>query len=86
MKQGEGLRSVGSATPGGSITVEIGPNDSTVEVEVAGSDGTTSHSVTPGKAATIPMPNVLPGTVLFVTVGTGLRARVIEVTIIAPSP
>ena len=86
MRQGEGTRATGTAVAGGSITVNVGPNDSTVEVSVAGSSDTSNHDVEPNKDASIPIPNVPPGTILFITVGKGLRARFIEVEVVALSP
>lgn len=86
MRQGEGVRAAGAVVQGGYVSVDVGPNDSTIEVSAAGSDKTQSHSVTPNKTATFPVPQVPPGTILFITVGKGLRARVIEVEVIAPSP
>lgn len=86
MRQGEGVRTTGTATPGGSVTVNVGPNDTSVEVSAAGSDNTKTHDVEPNKDATIPVPEVPPGTILFITVGKGLRARVIEIQVIALSP
>lgn len=86
MRQGGGVRTTGVAVQGGTVTVNVGPNDSSVEVSSAGSSDTTTHDVEPNKDAAIPVPNVPPGTILMITVGKGLRARVIEVEVIAPSP
>ncbi len=86
MRQGEGVRSTTTAPQGGTVTVNVGPNDASVEVSSAGSSDTTTHDVEPNKDASIPVPNVPPGTFLFITVGKGLRARVIVVQVIAPSP
>lgn len=74
------------ATPGGSITVNVGPNDGTVEVGPTGSDETTSYFVPGNKDVSIPVPQAEPGTTLTVRVGKGKRRRRIYVTIIAPSP
>jgi hypothetical protein len=71
---------------GGTVTVNVGPNDTSVEVSAAGSSNTTTHDVEPNKDATIPVPNVPPGTIVFITVGKGLRARVLAVEVIALSP
>ena len=79
---GEGIRGPQVVLQGGSIVVEVGPNDTTVEVD-AGTKPVTSHPVQPGKTATIPVPPVTPGTILAVTVGKGLRARMILVEVVA---
>lgn len=86
MQNGEGIRVPVAVTQGGQITVNVGPNDSTVEISVAGTDKAQVVDVEPNKDATITVPPVPPGTFLFVTVGKGLRARVIVVEVIALSP
>lgn len=84
LQGGEGVKAPGVATQGGSIDVSVGPNDDSVEVH-AGGQGQT-HQVPPGKKVTVPVPPVPPGTVLTITVGKGLRTRILYVEVIAPSP
>lgn len=85
-QQGEGVRSPSTVTAGGTITVDVGPNDDTVEV-TNGSTGTTKNNeVAPGKTASIPIPNVPGGTILYISVGKGPRARSIIVEVISSSP
>lgn len=83
---GEGLRVTGSAPAGGSVTVNIGPNDSSIQITVGGSGKSEDKPVDPNKDVDVPVPNVPPGTVIIITVGSGLRARTLEITVIAPSP
>lgn len=68
---------------GGTITVDIGANDATIEIK----DGTPGNSktvdVTPGKQASIPVPPVPGGTVLTISIGKGARARTILVEVIS---
>ena len=85
-QNGEGIRAPTPVPQGGTIEVDVGPNDSTVEISTGTSQETTSHQVTPGKRASIPVPPVPGGTVLWVTVGKGARARIILVEVIALSP
>lgn len=85
-QQGEGVRVSSPVAQGGTIHVEVGPNDSTVEVSEGPSGSTSTHDVTPGKTASIPVPSVPPGTVLSVTVGKGPRARIVLVEVVAPTP
>jgi hypothetical protein len=66
--------------------VNVGPNDSTVEVSVSGTGSTSSTDVPPGKTVSVPIPDVPGGTFLFVTVGKGARRRTIIVQVIAPPP
>lgn len=68
------------------MTIEVGPNDTTVEISVGNSDQTVSVPVPPGKEAVVPVPNVPPGSVLWVSVGKGLRRRTILVEVIALAP
>jgi hypothetical protein len=79
---GQGLQCDSVVQQGGTLNVEVGPNDSEVEVS-AGDDGSL-HPVTAGKTTPIPVPPVPPGTILSIRVGKGLRARVIYVEVIAP--
>ena len=62
--------------------MDIGPNDSAVDVSATGSDDVSHFNVTPNKTAEIPVPNVPPGTVLHVTVGKGNRLRIIIVEVV----
>ncbi len=77
---GEGVRSV---QQGGTISVNVGPNDTSVDVKVAGSSDSSTFDVDPGKNVNIPVPPVPGGTLLFVTVGKGLRARIIVVEVVS---
>jgi hypothetical protein len=86
IQAGEGIRADGIAVQGGSVQVQVGPNDSTVEVSVGGSSDSTSHDVSPGKGVTIPVPPVPQGTILYISVGKGLRRRLIVLEVIAPTP
>ena len=81
---GDGIRGPTYVTPGGTIDVEIGPNESTVELNF--DNETVSFPVSPGKTASIPVPSVPPGTVIGVTVGKGLRQRIILVEVVSTSP
>jgi hypothetical protein len=83
---GDGARVQGTATPGGTITVNVGSNEPSVEVNEAGSTGSTSIPVEPNKDTPIPVPPVPPGTVLFITIGRGANAKTFEVLIVAPGP
>ena len=85
--QGEsGLKGPSTATPGGTIEVEVGPNDQSVEISLGGSGDTQSFEVPPDKKVSIPVPSAPPGSVVKVSVGDGLSRRIILVEIIAPSP
>jgi len=86
MQNGEGIRTDGIAVQGGSIDVQVGPNDSTVEVSVSGSSESSSHNVGPGKAATVPVPSVPSGTLLYISIGKGLRRRLVVIEVVALAP
>ena len=86
MQQGEGIRVTAAATPGGSITVNVGTADDVVEIAVAGSEDSDSFDVPGDKDTQLPVPAVPAGTILVVRVGRGLRMRRFLVTIVAPSP
>lgn len=80
---GEGIRAVTQVPQGGTIQVDIGANDSTVEISGGNLQGTTVHQVDPGKTASVPVPPVPGGTILSISVGKGLRARIILVEVVA---
>jgi hypothetical protein len=83
---GEGLRAPVSVAQGGTFKVELGPNDSTVEIAFSSGGLVASHSVTPGKEVTLPVPLVPGGTFLCVAVGKGARRRYILLQVSAPAP
>lgn len=85
-QQGEGIRATSPVPQGGTIDVEVGPNDTTVEVSTGSSDSTTTHPVPDGKTTSIPVPPVPPGTIVSITVGMGMRARIVLVEVVAPPP
>lgn len=86
MQGDKGLRISGTATPGGSITINVGPSDDTVEVGIAGESGATSHLIPGNKDTSIPVPNAPPGTIIIIRIGKGIRRRRILVEIVAPTP
>ena len=86
MQQGEGIRVSAAATPGGSITVNVGTADDVVEIAELGSEDANSFDVPGDKDTQLPVPAVAAGTILVVRVGKGLRMRRFLVTIVAPSP
>lgn len=79
-----GLRGPTAVPLGGSIRVEVGPNDASVEISTPSEGKAESYPVTPGKEAVIPVPDVPAGTVVVVTVGDGLRAHAILIEVVAP--
>ncbi len=84
---GQGGLNLPSVVPqGGSITVDVGPNDTSIEVKEALSGEITSYPVSPGKSVTIPVPALPPGAFFSVTIADGKRKRSQLVEVIAPSP
>ncbi len=71
---------------GGSFDVEVGPNDTSVEVNAGGTGSVSTHEVGSGKSVSIPVPNVPAGTLLYISVGKGSRTRIIVIEVIAPTP
>jgi hypothetical protein len=69
------LRGPPVGVPGGTITINVGPNDSSVHITDPTTQTTTSYKVEPGKDATITLPNAPGGTVLHIQVGTGINAQ-----------
>jgi hypothetical protein len=83
---GEGIRMTGVPVPGGTIVVNVGPNDATVEVSVSGSGTKVSHDVPGNKDTSITIPPVPPGTTVIIRVGDKNRQRRIVIIVVAPSP
>jgi hypothetical protein len=83
MLQGEGVRGPIQVVSGGNVPVEVGPNDTTVDVSVNNDAKTETHDVASGKTAQIPVPPVPGGSVLVITVGRGDRRRTILVEVIS---
>ncbi|MEO6596941.1 MAG: hypothetical protein ABIP94_19520 [Planctomycetota bacterium] len=81
--QGGGIRAPSTVSQGGTIDVEVGTNDASVEVNAGGPESW-SYPVPPGRKVSIPVPTVPGGTVLLIRVGRGLRASVILVEVISP--
>jgi len=81
---GEELKGPSTAPAGGTIEIQVGPNETTVWVS-SGVGDLTGYTVPPSKKVTIPVPPT-PGEPLLVTVGRGLDKRSIIITIVAPSP
>jgi hypothetical protein len=83
---GEGVRGPSVVVQGATFSIEIGPNDSTVEVSSTMGGKTYTFPVVPGKQADLPVPPVPAGTTLIVTVGRGSRRRVHAMEVVALSP
>lgn len=83
MQDGEGVR---VATSGTTVSVDVGPNDDSVEVGELGSSETKSYPVEGDKSVAFPVPEAPGGTILVIRVGKGKRQRRILVTIVAPPP
>lgn len=86
MQQGEGIRVSTVASQGGTITVNVGPNEDQVTVGVLGESSSKTYDVPGNKDVEIPVPDAPPGSILVVRVGKGNRARRILVTVVAPGP
>jgi hypothetical protein len=82
----EGIRVSPFATPGGTVIVNVGPNDDVVEISVSGSGESLTYHVPGNKDTAIPVPPVAPGSTLIVRVGKGARRRRAVVVIVAPGP
>jgi len=83
-QSGQGMRAPASATAGSTVIVECGTSDPSIEVTDPVTGTTQSFPVAPGKRTPIPIPAVPPGSILVVSVGRGLRARVVLIEVVAP--
>ena len=83
---GEEIRAPATVVQGGTIQVQVGPSATSVQMSVGGANDTQSFKVPPSKTLSIPVPNVPPGTLVKLSVGRGLRRRLVFVEVIALSP
>ena len=79
-----GIRCSPFAAPSGSVTVNVGPSDASVEVINPATGEVTTHPVEPGKDTQVPIPNVPGGTILILRAGKGLNSRNVVIEVIAP--
>jgi hypothetical protein len=85
MQGGGGIVAPPVVPQGGSFVVRVGPTEGVVSVGVPGA-GWTDHDVGEDQQVTVPVPNVPPGTIVIIRVGTGLHARRVAVLVAAPPP
>lgn len=78
-----GIRGPQTGTPGGSITVNVGPNDSSIQITDPVTGTTTTIKVQPGKDTTITLPNAPGGTIVHIQIGTGANAHFLLVELIS---
>ena len=85
---GSGIRGPSTATPGGTVVVEVGSADTTVEVGTPGGGVLGTFPVGGDRKVVIPVPSLPGGTLLWVRAGRGLGAKVILIevveTLVAP--
>jgi len=83
MQDGDGVRGPIVAPSGATIQVEVGPNDTSVEVHTSGQGDTTKYQVPPNKSVSVTIPPSPPGTLVSICIGTGFRRRRIYVEVVA---
>jgi hypothetical protein len=71
---------------GGTITITVGPNDTTLTLKETGGDTKLVMPVQPGKTVTVPVPSLRPGATLTVILGNRERKRGRAVEVLSPSP
>jgi len=81
-QRGGGIRGPRTAPAGGTMTIEVATNDTVIHVVDAATGEGTSHPVAGGKVTRVPVPALPAGSVILVSVGRGLRARVIAIEIV----
>lgn len=81
-----GVRVPASVAQGGTITVEVGGSEPSIELNVGASGEVQSVPVPPDKRVQFQVPPVAPGTILLITVGRGAMSRVFLVEVVATPP
>lgn len=85
MQGGQAIRGPATATPGGTISVEVGSNGPSIEINLGGPNDTQTVPVPPDGKVTFPVPPGA-GPWLTISVGKGLDRKFIRIEIIAPTP
>lgn len=75
-----------AVTAGGTITITVGPNDTTLDIKQIDGSTLATLPATPGKSITIPVPHVPSGSALVIRLGDAQRKRAKVVEILQPSP
>lgn len=84
--QGQGNQGLRAVATGGTISVEVGPNDASITLTNNSTGEVSSIPTSPGKDTQVPIPGAPGGTVFTLRIGRGPTARVIVVEVIAPGP
>jgi hypothetical protein len=71
---------------GGTFKVDVGPNDTFIEIKEGLNGPVTRIPATPGKSVVLPVPEMPGGSYFIVRVGNKRRSRGRIFEIIAPSP
>ena len=66
--------------------MNVGPNDSTINVVNNTTGDTTKSDVSPGKDTQVQIPNVPDGTIIYIEIGRGMNRKIITVLVIALGP
>ena len=82
MQGSGGIRGPQVVVQGGTMTIDVATGDKQVCVSQPGSGRIEQHSVAANGSVTFPVPNVPAGTILMISVGRGLRARVLLVEVL----
>lgn len=82
----QGPGAIRAVAAGGSVQVDVGPNDRQVEITNAATGERSVVPVPPGKTVSIPVPHPSTGNLFVLRIGTGRDAQVILVEIIDPGP
>jgi len=80
---GDGVRGTIVVPAGGVVSVDVGVNESEVELTEVGGGFSSKATVEPGKTANIPIPGVQGGSVLILKLGKGPRARMMVIEVIS---
>lgn len=68
---------------GGTVNVDVGVNETDVELTEVGGGFSSTATVEPGKTASLPIPGVPGGAVLILKLGKGPRARMMVIEVVS---
>lgn len=86
MIQGKGVIGSSTVPQGGTITVEVLTGDAAVSVSTGGIGDTQTFPVSSDRTVTIPVPTLPGGTLVTISVGSGLKKQYLLVEVVAPGP
>lgn len=82
----DGIRAGNPVVQGGTIEIDVGTNDATIEINTGGLTPRQIITVPPNKHLSVPVPPVPAGTIVIIVVGKGVSRRATYVEVVSTPP